>query len=179
MWNHTGERPSAWVERFADLVPPGAAVLDVACGGGRHARLFRARGHPVVAVDRDLVGVADLAADPGVTLVAADLEDGSAPPFAGQTFGGVVVTRYLHRPLLPHLVAAVAPGGVLLYETFAVGQERVGRPRNPDFLLRRGELLEAVRGRLDVVAFEDVVDAGQRLQRLCARSPGRDEGPGP
>lgn len=146
-------------------------MLDLACGGGRHTRLFQERGHPVVAVDRDLDGVGDLATTPGVELVEMDLEDGRSFPFAGRHFAGVVVTNYLHRPLLPALVDAVAPGGVLIYETFAVGNEELAGPSNPDFLLRSGELLEVVRGHLDVVAFENVVDAGPPAaarQRIAA-----------
>jgi SAM-dependent methyltransferase len=147
-------------------------VLDVACGSGRHTRFFLARGHPVLAVDRDLAGVADLRDAADCELVESDLESGAPPPFAGRAFGGVVVTNYLHRPLLPALVAAVAPGGALLYETFAHGNERFGKPTNPDFLLEPGELLDAVRGELHVVAYEDVVrDSGSRpsaVQRIAA-----------
>lgn len=144
---------SAWIRRFAHLVPAGARVLDVACGRGRHARLFLERGHPVVLVDRDLSGVADLVGRSDVEAVEADLEDGGAFPFRGRRFGGVVVTNYLHRPLLPDLVAAVGSGGALLYETFGVGNEAFGRPRNPAFLLQPGELLQAVGGALQVVAY--------------------------
>ena len=144
--------PSFWIERFAGLVPQGGAVLDLAAGGGRHAKLFLARGHPVLAVDRDIAELQRLS-HPGLTVLQADLE--AAPwPFGGHRFAGVVVTHYLHRPLLPLLVEAVAEDGALLYETFADGNAEFGRPRNPDFLLRPGELLEAVRGRLAVVAYE-------------------------
>jgi len=150
-------------------VPAGGAVLDVAAGGGRHTRLFLQRGHAVTAVDRDLTGLRD-EADARLELVQADLE-GAPWPFAGRTFAGVVVCNYLWRPLLPALVAAVAPGGALLYETFAVGHERFGRPRNPDFLLRPGELLDAVRGALDVLEYEhgEVGDPPNAVrQRLLA-----------
>jgi SAM-dependent methyltransferase len=150
-------------------------VLDLACGGGRHTRFFAAAGHPVTAVDIDLCRVADLAGRPGVELVQADLEGGAAFPLAGRRFGGVVVTNYLHRPLLAGLVEALAPGGVLLYETFAEGNEEAGgRVRNPDFLLRHGELLEIARGRLRVVAYEDVVEPPPHpaaVQRICAVAP--------
>jgi SAM-dependent methyltransferase len=152
--------PDPWVERFAPLVPAGGPVLDVACGGGRHTRLFLARGHPVMAVDRDVSGVAGLDAE----VVERDLETGAPPPWTGRRFAGVVVTRYLHRPLLPALVAAVASGWLLLYETFTVGHQRGHGPSNPDFLLLPGELLRAVRGRLRVLAYEDL----DGLQRLCA-----------
>jgi SAM-dependent methyltransferase len=156
---------SPWIRRFAPLVRAGGAVLDVACGGGRHTRLFLGRGHPVTALDRDLAGAADLA---GAERVQADLEDGSPWPLAGRRFAAVVVTNYLHRPLLPTLVEAVEPGGLLLYETFALGQERFGRPRNPDFLLRPGELPAACAG-LMIVAYEHGLDPGPTArQRICA-----------
>lgn len=156
---------SAWVARFADLVPPAAPVLDLAAGGGRHTRFFAARGHPVLAVDRDVSRL------PGG--LAWDLEDGSPWPFAGRRFGAVVVVNYLHRPTLPSTVSLVAPGGLLIYETFAVGQEAFGRPCNPDFLLRPGELLRAVQGRLVVLAYEHrQVDGPRMVQRIAAIDPG-------
>ena len=163
--------PSPWVLRFAPLVPPGGAVLDLAAGGGRHARLFLDRGCRVLALDRDVSGLAGLAGRPGLETVAADLEDGSLWPLAGRRFDAVVVTNYLHRPLLPLLVAAVAPGGLLLYETFGRGNERFGRPANPDFLLEPGELLAAVAGALRVVAYECGRIEEPRsaiVQRICA-----------
>lgn len=166
--------PMAWVARFAPLVPPLSPVLDVACGGGRHTRLFVAAGHPVTAVDLDLSGLGALADDPRVEAVQADLEGGefSAGPLNGRTFGGVVVTNYLHRPLLGHLVEALGPGGVLIYSTFSEANVALGgRVRNPDYLLAHGELLELARGRLRVVAYEDVIEAGSppaAVQRLCA-----------
>jgi SAM-dependent methyltransferase len=162
--------PSPWVVRHLGLVPARSDVLDVAAGAGRHTRLFLDRGHPVVAVDRDTSKLADLAGNPLVTILAADLEGGPWP-LGERRFAGIVVTNYLHRPLLPVLVGALAPGGALIYETFAVGNERFGKPSNPDFLLRPGELLEAVRGRLRVVAYEDVqLDAPKpaMVQRIAA-----------
>ena len=162
---------SAWIARFAPLVPAGT-VLDLAAGSGRHSLLMRALGHEVVAVDRDPSALAARAV-PGIDVVAEDLETGSMPPCLGRRYAAVVVTNYLHRPILPAIVGAVAPGGWLLYETFAIGNERFGRPSNPDFLLRPGELLEAVRGRLRVVAYEDVEVAEPRpamVQRIAARA---------
>jgi SAM-dependent methyltransferase len=164
--------PSAWVERFGAAVPTTALVCDVACGGGRHTRWFAARGHRVIAIDRDVSGVADLADDPFVELVETDLEDGAPFPVALGACDVVVVTNYLWRPILGALADAVAPGGLLLYETFAVGNERFGRPTNPDFLLRRNELLElALAHDLVVVAFEDVEVQTPRpacVQRIAA-----------
>lgn len=165
--------PSPWIVRFAGLIPPGGSVLDVACGGGRHTRLLLARGHSVTAVDRDVSALADLPARPDLQRLETDLEDGRPFPLAGRQFAGIVVTNYLHRPLFPALVAALAPSGVLLMETFAQGNERFGRPSNPDHLLRPGELLEAVRGTLRVLAYEDMVVDRPRpaaVQRLCARN---------
>ena len=165
------EEPSAWVARFAPMVPAGGTVLDVACGSGRHGRMFRDRGHPVVVLDRDVVQVSDMAVDPEVEIVARDLESGRSWPLEGRTFAGVVVVNYLHRPLFPVLVRSVAPGGVLIYETFAAGNERFGRPSNPDFLLHREELLIAVRPELRVVAFEDLEEQAPRpacRQRVVA-----------
>jgi SAM-dependent methyltransferase len=152
------ETPSPWVARWAPLVGRGP-VLDVASGSGRHSRLFGAL--EVIAVDRDAQSI------PGVRFVQADLEDGSPWPFAGQRFGGIVVTNYLHRPLLPVLAGALAEGGVLIYETFMAGNERYGRPSNPNFLLRPGELLQAFAA-LTVVAFEQGDTGKAVVQRLCA-----------
>ncbi len=169
--------PSAWVLRFAPCVPAGGPVLDLACGGGRHVRLFLERGHPVTAVDRDLSGIADTIGRPGLETLEVDLEDGRPFPFAGRRFAGVIVTNYLYRPLFPALVAAVAPGGALIYETFAKGNEGFGRPRRPEHLMNPGELLEAVRGRLRVRAFEDLIVEAPRpaaIQRICAVNEAED-----
>ncbi len=158
--------PSAWVVRWAPLIAKGR-VLDLACGEGRHARFFAARGLAVVAVDRE---PPQSPFGPGIRFVQADLESGMRWPFDGERFEGVVVTNYLHRPLLAHLAASLAPGGILIYETFMAGNERCGRPSNPEFLLRPGELLEAFR-ELAVVAFEQGrVERPKQavIQRLCA-----------
>jgi SAM-dependent methyltransferase len=153
-------------------VPAGTRVLDLACGGGRHSALFLERGLKVLAVDRDVSGLADLAANPLLEAVRVDLEDGRAFPFKGEEFGGVVVANYLYRPILDDLVSAVAEGGILIYETFARGNERFEGPSRPDFLLNRGELLEVVRGKLTVLAYEDLIVDDPRpaaLQRIAAR----------
>jgi SAM-dependent methyltransferase len=174
---HGEGRPSRWVERWSQLVPARGTVLDVAAGSGRHARWFAALGHPVTALERDPAALAALACIEGVEPVAIDLEGGSPWPFAApaggaaRRFAAVVVTNYLHRPLLPRLIDALEPGGILLYETFARGNETLGKPSNPAFLLAPGELLEAVAGRLRVVAYEDGFTAVPRpafIQHICA-----------
>jgi len=134
--------PSPWIARFADAAPAEGALLDLACGGGRHGRLFLQAGRSVAFVDRDLSGVADLAAAPGAELIEADLEGGGPFPLAGRRFAGVMVVNYLWRPILADIAALVGPGGLLLYETFLIGNEAFGRPTNPDFLLREGELAD-------------------------------------
>ena len=166
------DTPSDWICRWAALIRAGGTVLDVACGGGRHAQWLAARGYGVEAVDRDPAVLA-LASIPGVTPRHADLESGPWP-YPGRHFDGIAVANYLHRPLLPVLVDSLAPCGVLIYETFAAGNERYGRPGNPDFLLRPGELLETVRGHLRVVAYEHLHVIEPRpamMQRVCATRP--------
>lgn len=164
--------PSAWVRRWASLIPAAGAVLDLATGSGRHAVYLAGLGYRVAAVDIDLAASAAVRDTAGVDWRRHDLEQGDWP-FAPGGHAGVVVTCYLHRPLFPHLLDTLAPGGVLIYETFALGQERYGRPRNPAHLLLPGELLEFARGRLRVVAYEDVTEAEppRRMQRLCAIKP--------
>lgn len=163
--------PSRWVRRWTHLVGAGGAVLDVACGSGRHARWFASRGHPVVAIDRDAAALATLRDGAGIVTVQADIEGGPWPLEDGRKFDAVVVTNYLHRPLFGRLLDSLAPGGVLIYETFAQGNETVGKPSNPAFLLAPGELLDVVRPRLRVVAFQDGFLATPReafVQRICA-----------
>jgi SAM-dependent methyltransferase len=170
------DRPSAWVRRFAPLIPTGE-VLDLACGSGRHARLLAGLGHAVVAVDRDATALS-FAAGPEISTLQADLEagpldGGGAWPFEAGRFAGIVVTNYLHRPLLPKIFDSLAPNGVLIYETFSLGNERLGKPSNPLFLLQRGELLNAVTRSghpLHVLAYEDgYINAAKpaMVQRIC------------
>ena len=164
---HGDEAASAWVQRWSHLLPDGGSVLDVACGRGRHARWFHQRGLNVVAVDRSAEAIAaiNLPAESCETCVA-DIENGPWP-FAGRLFDAVVVTNYLWRPLLPTLLASLAPGGVLIYETFAAGNETVGKPSRPDFLLKPGELLQAFQA-LRTIAFEDGFE-DQPSQRFVQR----------
>lgn len=180
--------PSDWVVRWTPLLPPAAQVLDIACGHGRHARWLASAGHAVTAVDHDprlLAPLAGLAAT-----LQADLE-ADPWPLPGRQFDAVIVTNYLWRPLFPALKAAVAPGGLLIYETFALAHAALGRPRRPEFLLRPGELIEVLRdrgeGRADtrspsetwrVIAFEEgrLPARGavpeREVQRIVARRGG-------
>ena len=175
---------SCWIRRFSHLAPAGGCVLDLAAGGGRHSAWFLGGGHPVTAVDRAVDGLEllkaahDADARPRLEIIEADLEDGSPWPLAERRFDAVIVVNYLHRPLFPHLVAALAPGGVLLYDTFAVGQEAFGRPSNPDFLLKPGELLDVVRDHLQIIAYEHgLIDGAsgpavkQRLAAIVGEAP--------
>ena len=168
---HAGTDPSPFVVSYAHLVPAGARLLDLACGYGRHARYFSERGCRVIAVDRDSDALATMTGVAGIETRAVDLESG-AWPFAGERFDAIVVANYLHRPLLEHIIAALAADGVLSYETFARGNEAYGRPANPDFLLGQGELLRLAGDRLVVVAFEQGrIDGDGRsavVQRLAA-----------
>jgi len=171
---HDASTPSAWIVRFAHLVSRDARVLDLACGAGRHARFFAHRGCRVLAVDRDAAAIGGLQGVRGIDARVVELE-GEQWPLAQERFDAIVVADYLHRPLFPHLLAALTEAGVLLYETFARGNEAYGRPSNPDFLLKRDELLDVCRQRLAIVAFEQgYVRVGQReavVQRIVAVAP--------
>ena len=170
---HASSEPSTWVQRWSHLAAPGARVLDVACGSGRHLRWFAQHGCRVTGVDRDAEAL-EASRSCGAELIHADIESGPWP-LAQRRFDAVVVTNYLWRALLPKIVESVDAGGVLIYETFALGNERYGKPSNPDFLLRPGELLTLVQG-LRVVAFEDgFATAPERcVQRIVAA---RETGP--
>jgi SAM-dependent methyltransferase len=166
---HEIDSPSPWVCRWAGLVRPGGRVLDVACGHGRHLRYLRSLGLSVVGVDRDEAAVGAFYGVGGIEINVADIEAGPWP-FAPANFDGVVVTNYLHRPIFRNLIDALLPGGVLIYETFAAGNERYGRPSNPDFLLRPDELLHSLEP-LAIVAFEQGLISAPKaavVQRVCA-----------
>lgn len=163
--------PSAWVERHIASIRAGGRVLDLAAGGGRHARLLLERGYAVVAADRDAAALrAAFAGQSGCRIVELDLENGEAWRL-GDRYDGIVVTNYLYRPLFTGIVAALAPAGVLIYETFMVGNERFGKPSNPDFLLQPNELITAFAPPLTAVAFEQGIVREPRpaaIQRLAA-----------
>lgn len=162
--------PLAWVLRFAHLIPANGRVLDLACGKGRHTRWLADRGHPVTAVDIDVSGVTDLGNDPRIEIREIDLETGEQQ-FIAEQFAAVLISNYLYRPHFAWLADTLLPGGVLLMETFAQGNEAWGRPQNPDFLLAPGELLSAFGTRLQVVAYEHGLELLPRpavRQRICA-----------
>ena len=176
---HAGLEPSPWVRHWTPLIKPRGSVLDVPCGSGRHLRWLHAQGFAVAGVDRDAAAVEPLRAIVGNAgrIIVADIE--SAPwPLAAETFDAVIVTNYLWRPLLATIVASVAPGGVLIYETFAAGNEAFGKPSNPNFLLLPGELLWAC-ATLQVVAYEDGLldNPPRRVQRIAARRQAADAAP--
>ncbi|QGZ61265.1 class I SAM-dependent methyltransferase [Paraburkholderia acidisoli] len=179
---HAGmAEPSKWVRRWAHLIAPGGTVLDVACGSGRHARWLAERGHPVAALDRDVAALASLREVPNIAPLECDLEGAPWPLAADARFAAVVVTNYLHRPLMPRLIDALAPGGVLIYETFAQGNESVGKPSNPAFLLAPGELLAVCTPALRVIAYQDGFLPQPReayIQRICAVREKLTEGGG-
>jgi len=165
--------PSPWVAQWAPSLPPGGIVLDLAAGSGRHTHCLSARGHPVVAVDRDVSALTVHSWPTHVEILAANLEDGSPWPLPRRTFAGIVVTNYLHRRLLPHLAEALENGGLLIYETFGIGNERFGKPSNPAFLLQPGELLTFAEGAgLTVLGYfcgEVASPKPAIIQRLAAR----------
>jgi SAM-dependent methyltransferase len=173
-------KPSPWVVRFAPLIKAGGCVLDLACGGGRHSRYFLEQGNKVVAFDRSTDAVADLSDNPACEVICADLETDEAVfeklgELAERSFDAIIVVNYLHRPLFKYFINALAPGGIFIYETFARGNEKFTRPRNPDHLLKSAELLNLAQGGLDVIAYEHGIDKKGLLsvviQRICAIKP--------
>ena len=176
--------PSDWFQAYRPLIAEGGSVLDVAAGGGRRVKLFAEAGHRVTAIDRNIEALSAFVDSHDAEIVEADLESGAPWPLPGRTFGAVIVCNYLYRPLFEDLIRALAPGGVLLYETFARGNEVYGKPRNPDHLLKSGELLDVVRGRLQVVAYRHGIVEGDKCpgvkQMICAvnnlGSSDREEG---
>ena len=184
--------PSPWVSRFAGLATNNASVLDVAAGGGRHSRVFLELGHRVTAIDKNTSALPGQLPTQNLTIVEFDMEAGNAMfdaqgPLTGQKFDVIVVVNYLYRSLFDDLLGALAPGGLFLYETFAFGNEVYAKPRNPDHLLKAGELLEVATPHLQVVAYEHgLVKTGDIpgvKQRLCAVKDldlgGRDDGQPP
>jgi len=165
-------KPSPWVLQFADKISDGADVLDLACGGGRHTRFFLSRGCRVMAIDINIAGLADILGDPGLAVLEVDLENGPWP-LGNADFDAVIVTNYLWRPLFPKLREAVRPRGLLLYETFAEGNERFGKPSNPDFLLKDGELMDWFSD-WDILGYEHGEVSDPRpavVQRIAAVRP--------
>ena len=170
---HQNNQPVEWVKRFAGIVPEYGPVLDLACGGGRHGRFLMELGHPVTFVDRNVTGLGDIAGLGEAVIVETDLETGSPWPqqLVQTKFAGIVVVNYLHRPHFPMIVESLTAGGVLIYQTFAQGNEKYGRPSNPDFLLRENELMEYFGKDLDVVEFEQGFFQEPKpavIQKICA-----------
>ena len=182
-------QPSPWILRFAPLVKAGGCVLDLACGAGRHRRYFLEQGYKVVALDLSIDAISDLNSNLACEIICANLETNDAVfnelgELAGRRFDGIIVVNYLYRPLLNYFIGALAPGGILIYETFARGNEQFGQPRNPDHLLKRAELLDLAQNELDVIAYEHGINTNRQrpavIQRICATKPevpsGREDG---
>jgi SAM-dependent methyltransferase len=168
------ENASPWVRRFASRIPKTGTVLDLACGGGRHSLLLAEMGYPVLAVDQNIAEI-EKTANPLIRSKVLNLEE-EVWPLADSKFSGIVVTNYLYRPHLDRLPEMLDKNGVLIYETFAQGNEEFGKPSNPNFLLKTGELLElAQRHGLKVLAYEDIYQGEPKpamVQRLCAVKEG-------
>ncbi len=162
--------PSPWIVEHAACIPRAGRVLDLACGSGRHSVWLAAHGYQVDAVDRDEQAVAHMQGMHNINVKIADIETGNWPESV-ELYDGIIVSRYLFRPLLQKLAAMLKPDGVLIYETFMEGNERYGRPRNPDFLLQPHELSTVYAPLLKIHAFWQGEVAGEVpavMQRICA-----------
>lgn len=165
----TSNKPSNWVTRFAPLIEAGGSVLDLACGNGRHSIYLASSGFSVTAVDRNIPNISQNFKQ--IRWIETDLENGDKSLLENQHFMGVIVTNYLYRPLIPAIINALDDNGVLIYETFSLGNEQYGRPSNPDFLLKPGELLSLCSERLRIIAYEEGTIKDPKLsvkQRICA-----------
>lgn len=163
--------PSPWVQKFTPLIEPRGAVLDLACGPGRHTRFLLAAGYSVTALDKDVSGLNDISGAPNLEIIESDLETGADYVLKGRRFSAIVVVNYLYRPLFAELIDGLASGGVLIYQTFMQGNEAYGRPRNPDFLLQENELKEVFGKKLTVTAFEQgytAIPSPAMTQKICA-----------
>ena len=162
---------SAWVRRFYDQIPKNGLILDLAGGSGRHTRFLTQKGFKLLLLDNDIAKAKDLQGVENIVLMEYDLEDGSTLPFPKSSFQGVVVTNYLYRPIFPQLLDLLDDGGILIYETFAVGNEKYGRPTNPDYLLKSGELISLVSSQMRIIAYEECLvrrPAKAYVQRITA-----------
>jgi SAM-dependent methyltransferase len=165
------EQPSPWIVKYASLIPEKGRVLDLACGNGRHAIWLAQQGYQVDAVDRDAQALSNMMGMDNIEVIVVDIEAGDWP-YSDLRYDGVIVSRYLYRPLLPALAEILNPGGVLIYETFMTGNERYGKPSNPDFLLLPNELLEIYSPLLNIIDFEQGEMRTPRpvvMQRICAQ----------
>ena len=165
------EAPSQWIVRFASLIKSQGVVLDLACGSGRHAKWLAQQGYQVHALDRDAIATANMQSIDGISITTLDLET-TEPPTFEHSYDGIIVSRYLHRPLMTTLATILKPGGILIYETFMRGNERFGQPSNPNFLLMPDELLNTYSPLLKVIDFEQGEISEPKpamLQRICAQ----------
>lgn len=164
--------PSNWVKRFAKKIDKNGKVLDLACGQGRHTSLMLSLGYTTVAADINLSGIDSLNKHKNLELMQVDLEQ-DPWPFEKKAFSGIIVTNYLHRPLFKNILSALTPNGILIYETFADGNQEYGHPQNANYLLKRGELILKVFPELTILAYEDLIVQKPRpaaVQRVCAQA---------
>ena len=165
--------PSSWLQRHSSIIPHSGPILDIAAGSGRHTQYLLDKGHTVVSIDKD-VSRLDQLKSPRLSIAQVDLESPNPWPFKGDVFTAIVVTNYLHRPLFPQIIESLAVGGLLVYETFAIGNEKFGKPTNPDYLLKANELIQLTLGHLHILAYEDLtIDQPKpaQIQRICASRP--------
>tara|TARA_B100000686_G_C16751726_1_gene952950 strand:+ start:1455 stop:2126 length:672 start_codon:yes stop_codon:yes gene_type:complete len=172
--------PSSWLRRHSTLIPNSGLILDIAAGSGRHTQYLLDKDHAVVSIDKDVSHLAHIK-NSRLSIAKVDLEVPGSWPFKSAAFAGIIVTNYLHRPLFPHIIKALATGGLLVYETFAQGNQKFGKPTNPNYLLAPGELIRLTQEHLHIVAYEDVTVSqpkSARIQRICAsKRPHTDNSP--
>ena len=167
--NSMNKKPNKWVECYSSLIPSGGSVLDLACGSGRHTGMLLNKGYQVTAVDIDTTLIKQNFSNKNLNIVKCDLESLSFWPFEKNSFLGIIVVNYLHRPLFSKIIESLREEGVLVYQTFADGHSRYGKPKNPDYLLKRGEL-KTVFDSMKIISYQHgylSYPSQSIIQRIC------------